>query len=132
MVRFGVLGAGRIGKVHARTLAESGRASVAFVADAVPQAAAELAGTVGALPPGFDTTACFSWVLTRRLWTGGKAALWTYIRRFSAAAGAIWRTWTCVTFPTAGTSSPRIRFVSKGWTPHRCARYCGGSRRPDP
>jgi myo-inositol 2-dehydrogenase / D-chiro-inositol 1-dehydrogenase len=48
MVRFGVLGAGRIGKVHARTLADSGRASVAFIADAMPQAAAELAGAVGA------------------------------------------------------------------------------------
>jgi myo-inositol 2-dehydrogenase/D-chiro-inositol 1-dehydrogenase len=54
MVRFGVLGAGRIGKVHARTLAESGRASVAFIADAVPEAAAELAGAVGARTASVD------------------------------------------------------------------------------
>jgi myo-inositol 2-dehydrogenase/D-chiro-inositol 1-dehydrogenase len=48
MVRFGVLGAGRIGKVHARTLADSGRAQVAYVADAVPEAAQALAASVGA------------------------------------------------------------------------------------
>ncbi len=48
MVRFGVLGAGRIGKVHARSLHESGRASVAYVADALPEAAASLADSVGA------------------------------------------------------------------------------------
>lgn len=48
MVRFGVLGAGRIGKVHATTIAGSGRASVAFVADAVPEAARSLAAAVGA------------------------------------------------------------------------------------
>ena len=28
VIRFGILGAGRIGKVHARTIAESGQASV--------------------------------------------------------------------------------------------------------
>ncbi|HVX80110.1 MAG TPA: inositol 2-dehydrogenase [Devosiaceae bacterium] len=48
MVRFGVLGAGRIGNVHARTIAGSGRASVAYVADAIPDAARKLAETVGA------------------------------------------------------------------------------------
>ncbi len=48
MIRFGVLGAGRIGKVHARALADSGRASVAYVADAMPEAASALAQSVGA------------------------------------------------------------------------------------
>ena len=48
MVRFGVLGAGRIGNVHARTIAASGRASVAYVADAIPEAASKLAAAVGA------------------------------------------------------------------------------------
>jgi myo-inositol 2-dehydrogenase/D-chiro-inositol 1-dehydrogenase len=48
MVRFGVLGAGRIGKVHANTIAGSGRASVAYVADAMPDAASSLANSVGA------------------------------------------------------------------------------------
>lgn len=48
MVRFGVLGAGRIGNVHARTIAGSGRASVAYVADAIPEAAQKLAAAVGA------------------------------------------------------------------------------------
>ncbi|MFD1943247.1 inositol 2-dehydrogenase [Paradevosia shaoguanensis] len=48
MVRFGVLGAGRIGNVHAQTLANSGRASVAYIADAMPDAASALAGKVGA------------------------------------------------------------------------------------
>jgi myo-inositol 2-dehydrogenase/D-chiro-inositol 1-dehydrogenase len=48
MVRFGVLGAGRIGKVHSATIARSGRASVAYVADAIPDAAKALAATTGA------------------------------------------------------------------------------------
>ncbi len=48
MLKFGVLGAGRIGKVHARTIAASGKAKVAYLADAVPQAAADLAAEVGA------------------------------------------------------------------------------------
>ena len=48
MLRFGVLGAGRIGKVHARTIAASGKAKVAYIADAMPQAAADLAAEVGA------------------------------------------------------------------------------------
>ncbi len=48
MLRFGVLGAGRIGKVHARTIAASGKAKVAYLADALPKAAADLAGEVGA------------------------------------------------------------------------------------
>ena len=54
MVRFGVLGAGRIGKVHARSLHESGRASVAYVADAVAEAASALAGSVGAKVASVD------------------------------------------------------------------------------
>ncbi len=48
MIRFGVLGAGRIGKVHARTIAKSDRATVAYLADAMPKAAAALAAEVGA------------------------------------------------------------------------------------
>ncbi len=48
MLRFGVLGAGRIGKVHARTIAASGKAKVAYLADAMPKAAADLAAEVGA------------------------------------------------------------------------------------
>jgi len=48
MIKFGVLGAGRIGKVHARTIAGSKQATVAYLADANAQAAAELAAEVGA------------------------------------------------------------------------------------
>ena len=48
MVRFAVLGAGRIGKVHAGTIASSANAQVAYVADALPEAAAALAMSVGA------------------------------------------------------------------------------------
>jgi myo-inositol 2-dehydrogenase/D-chiro-inositol 1-dehydrogenase len=48
MLRFGVLGAGRIGNVHAKALRDSGRAQVAFVADAMPEAAGALAAKVGA------------------------------------------------------------------------------------
>ena len=48
MAKFGILGAGRIGKVHAATIAASPRASVSYVADAIPEAAASLAASVGA------------------------------------------------------------------------------------
>ena len=49
MAKFGILGAGRIGKVHAATIAASPRASVSYVADAIPEAAASLAASVGAM-----------------------------------------------------------------------------------
>jgi myo-inositol 2-dehydrogenase / D-chiro-inositol 1-dehydrogenase len=54
MIRFGVLGAGRIGKVHAGTIARSGRADVAYVADAIPEAAKSLAEQVNAKAAGVD------------------------------------------------------------------------------
>lgn len=51
-VRVGVLGAGFIGRIHARNLAADRRVELAGVADAVPEAAARLAAEVGtrALP----------------------------------------------------------------------------------
>lgn len=48
MVRFAVLGAGRIGKVHAATIARSANAGISVVADAMPEAAEALAASVGA------------------------------------------------------------------------------------
>ena len=54
MIRFGILGAGRIGKVHARTIADSGKAKVAFVADAIAEAASSLAQSVGAQVSSVD------------------------------------------------------------------------------
>jgi myo-inositol 2-dehydrogenase/D-chiro-inositol 1-dehydrogenase len=54
MIRFGVLGAGRIGKVHAGTIARLSNSSVALVADAVPEAAAALAQSVGAKVASVD------------------------------------------------------------------------------
>ena len=54
MISFGVLGAGRIGKVHGGNLANSGRAKVAYVADADGRAAAALAGSVGAKVASVD------------------------------------------------------------------------------
>lgn len=54
MIRFGVLGAGRIGKVHARSIQGSGRATVAYVADAIPQSAEDLAKTTGAAVKSVD------------------------------------------------------------------------------
>ncbi len=54
MVKFGLFGAGRIGKVHARTIANSGRASVAYVADAIGEAATALAAEVGAKPASIE------------------------------------------------------------------------------
>ena len=48
MIRFGVIGAGRIGKVHARTIAGNPKAKLAYIADAMPQAAQSLADQYGA------------------------------------------------------------------------------------
>lgn len=48
VVRFAVLGAGRIGKVHAATIARSANAGISVVADAMPEAAEALAASVGA------------------------------------------------------------------------------------
>lgn len=48
MIRFGVIGAGRIGKVHARTIAANPKARLAYIADAMPAAAESLAAMYGA------------------------------------------------------------------------------------
>jgi myo-inositol 2-dehydrogenase / D-chiro-inositol 1-dehydrogenase len=48
MISFGVIGAGRIGKVHTKTIAANPKARLAYVADAMPKAAAELAAQYGA------------------------------------------------------------------------------------
>lgn len=48
MLRFAIIGAGRIGQVHARTISAHPRAEVVLVADPVPGAAAALAACVGA------------------------------------------------------------------------------------
>ena len=47
-VRFGLLGAGRIGRVHARAIGADPRARLVAVADAMPDAAAEVAKAHGA------------------------------------------------------------------------------------
>src|SRR5438876_2178360 len=48
MIRFGVVGAGRIGKVHAATIAANPKAKLVYVADAMPAAAQALASQHGA------------------------------------------------------------------------------------
>jgi len=47
-VRFGLLGAGRIGKVHAKAVTANPKAKLVAVADAMPAAASDLAGQYGA------------------------------------------------------------------------------------
>lgn len=54
MIRFGVIGAGRIGKVHARTIAMNPKARLVYIADAVPKAAEELAAVYGAKAASVD------------------------------------------------------------------------------
>lgn len=54
MIRFGVLGAGRIGKVHSRTIASNPKAKLAYIADAVPAAAEALAAEYGAKVASVD------------------------------------------------------------------------------
>lgn len=48
MIRFGVIGAGRIGKVHAATIAANPKARLAYVADAFASSAEALAAQTGA------------------------------------------------------------------------------------
>ena len=52
--RLALLGAGRIGKVHARTIAEDKRAKLAAVADAFPEAARAIAEASGAAVKTID------------------------------------------------------------------------------
>lgn len=54
MVRFGLIGAGRIGKVHARTIAANTKAKLSYVADAFPGPASDLANLYGAQVASFD------------------------------------------------------------------------------
>ena len=48
MTRFLLVGAGRIGKIHAENIVRSGRGSLVYVTDSNPQAASELAARWGA------------------------------------------------------------------------------------
>ncbi len=43
MIKFGVIGAGRIGKVHSATIAANPKAKLVYIADVMPQAASDLA-----------------------------------------------------------------------------------------
>ncbi len=54
MIKFGVIGAGRIGKVHAATIAGNPSAKLAYIADAMPKAAEELAAKFGAKVASVD------------------------------------------------------------------------------
>ncbi len=54
MIRFGVIGAGRIGKVHSATIAANPKAKLVYIADAMPKAAEELAGKHGAKVASID------------------------------------------------------------------------------
>lgn len=54
MIEFGVIGAGRIGKVHAATIAANPKAKLVYIADAVPAAAQALADQYGAKVASVD------------------------------------------------------------------------------
>ena len=54
MIRFGVIGAGRIGKVHSATIAANPKAKLTYIADAMPQAASDLAAKYGAKVASVD------------------------------------------------------------------------------
>jgi len=53
-VKFGLLGCGRIGQVHARSIRAMDGATVVAVADALPEAASALAGATGAAVRGVE------------------------------------------------------------------------------
>ena len=54
MIRFGVIGAGRIGKVHAKTIALNPKAKLCYIADPMPAAAESLAAQYGAKVASVD------------------------------------------------------------------------------
>ncbi len=54
MIEFGVIGAGRIGKVHAATIAANPKAKLVYIADAAPAAAQALASQYGAKVASVD------------------------------------------------------------------------------
>ena len=54
MISFGVIGAGRIGKVHTKTIAANPKAKLSYVADAMPKAAQDLAAQYGAKVASVD------------------------------------------------------------------------------
>jgi myo-inositol 2-dehydrogenase / D-chiro-inositol 1-dehydrogenase len=54
MIRFGVIGAGRIGKVHSKTIASNLKAKLTYIADAMPAAAESLAAQYGAKVASVD------------------------------------------------------------------------------
>jgi myo-inositol 2-dehydrogenase/D-chiro-inositol 1-dehydrogenase len=54
MIRFGVIGAGRIGKVHSKTIALNPKAKLCYIADAMPAAAESLAMQYGAKVASVD------------------------------------------------------------------------------
>ena len=54
MIRFGVIGAGRIGKVHSKTIALNPKAELCYIADAMPAAALSLAAQYGAKVASVD------------------------------------------------------------------------------
>jgi myo-inositol 2-dehydrogenase/D-chiro-inositol 1-dehydrogenase len=54
MIRFGVIGAGRIGKVHSATIAANPKAKLVYIADAVAKAAEDLAARHGAKVASVD------------------------------------------------------------------------------
>jgi myo-inositol 2-dehydrogenase / D-chiro-inositol 1-dehydrogenase len=55
MIRFTLIGAGRIGRIHAGNIANHPRAHLAYVADAAAKAAASLAQQFGAQTIGLDS-----------------------------------------------------------------------------
>ena len=57
MVRFCIFGAGQMGNRHARTLVEHPKAEVHSVCDLLPDAAADLAGRLGAIAVSDQKTA---------------------------------------------------------------------------
>jgi myo-inositol 2-dehydrogenase/D-chiro-inositol 1-dehydrogenase len=54
MIRFGVIGAGRIGKVHSATIAANPKAKLVYIADAVAKAAEDLSAKHGAKVASVD------------------------------------------------------------------------------
>ena len=130
MLRFGLFGAGRIGRVHAASVAMHPRAELAVVYDPVEAAAREVAAQYGAAPTGDaktilgdpDIDAVIIASPTPTHVDAADRARCRRARRCSARSRSTW-TWP--------GSTPAGR-TSRAWTPPSWSASTAGSTRPSP
>ena len=87
MIRFGVIGAGRIGKVHSKTIASNPKAKLAYIADAMPLAAERPAPTRATVWRLFPINSAAFWTASSFWGATGSSVLTVLPQRKSAGVG---------------------------------------------